>query len=356
MMQESFVYEPTGGRILFGADSLQKLPEQAARLGLDRLLVLTTPQQAARGQQILALLNTRGVGLFSGARMHTPVEVTEQAMAIVAERRADGIVAVGGGSTIGLGKAIALRTDLAQIVIPTTYAGSEVTPILGETRGALKTTQRSLKVLPEVVIYDVRLTLSLPVSLSIASGLNAIAHAAEALYAQDRNPMTSIMAEEAVRALVSALPRIAKDPNSEDARSDALYGAWLCGTCLGTVGMALHHKLCHTLGGAFNLPHAETHSVILPHALAYNLSAASHARATLSRAIGAPDPASAMHKLAIALGAPTSLRQLGMPEPGIDHAADLAIKSPYWNPKPVEREAVRNLITRAWAGAAPEAF
>src|SRR4030088_1702497 len=200
MMQESFVYEPTGGRILFGADSLQKLPEQAARLGLDRLLVLTTPQQAARGQQILALLNTRGVGLFSGARMHTPVEVTEQAMAIVAERRADGIVAVGGGSTIGLGKAIALRTDLPQIVIPTTYAGSEVTPILGETEAGRKTTQRTLKVLPELIVYDVNLTLTLPGALSVTSGMNAIAHAVEALYSPDANPLISLLAMEGIAA------------------------------------------------------------------------------------------------------------------------------------------------------------
>src|SRR5262249_49398149 len=161
------------------------------------------------------------------------------------------------------------RTDLPQIVVPTTYAGSEMTPILGETAGGAKTTQKTLKVLPEVVIYDVELTLSLPVAISGVSGMNAIAHAIEALYAQDANPVIELMALEGIRALAGALPRIAEAPKDVEARSDALYGAWLCGVCLGSVGMALHHKLCHTLGGSFGLPHAETHTVVLPHATRY---------------------------------------------------------------------------------------
>src|SRR6185312_3310989 len=196
-------------------------------------------------------------GVFTEATMHTPVEVTERAMQAVRDNGADCTVALGGGSTTGLGEAIALRTDLPQVVIPTTYAGSEATPILGETKDGLKTTQRSMKVLPEVILYDVDLTLTLPVGLSVTSGMNAIAHAVEALYAQDANPITSLMAEEAIRALARALPVIVADPCNVEARSDALYGAWLCGVCLGTVGMALHHKLCHTLGGTFDLPHAE---------------------------------------------------------------------------------------------------
>ncbi len=353
MTQDFFVYEPLGGRIVFGAGSLRQLPAEAARLGLSGLLVLTTPEQTQQGDEVLQLLGSRGVGLFDGARMHTPVDVTERAIKLVAEHGADGLVAVGGGSTTGLSKAIALRTDLPQIIVPTTYAGSEVTPILGETRDGMKTTQRTPKVLPEVVIYDVRLTMSLPLPTSVASGLNAIAHAAEALYAQDGNPITSLIAEQAVRELTRALLLIVKDPKDENARTDALYGAWLCGTCLATVGMALHHKLCHTLGGAFDLPHAETHSVILPHALAYTLPAAKPACAALARALAHDEPALALHQLAIKLKAPTSLRQLGMPESGIDHAADLAVKNPYWNPRPIDRDGIRMLIQRAWAGEAP---
>ena len=182
-------------------------------------------------------------------------------MAVVARERVDGLVAVGGGSTIGLAKAIALRTGLPQVAIPTTYAGSEMTDILGETEGGAKTTRRSEAVRPEAVIYDVELTRSLPPGLSATSGLNAIAHAAEALYARDGNPVIALMAEEGVRALAAALPAIVADPGDMAARGDALYGAWLCGLCLGAASMALHHKLAHVLGGSFDLPHAETHAV-----------------------------------------------------------------------------------------------
>ena len=200
--------------------------------------------------------------------MHTPTDVTERGLARARELDADCLVALGGGSTTGLGKAIALRTDLPQVAVPTTYAGSEATPILGETVGGRKTTLRSPKVLPEVIVYDVDLTLTLPASLSATSGINAIAHAVEALYAKEANPVVSMLATAGIAALARALPRIAADLRDLDARSDALYGAWACGTCLGSVGMALHHKLCHVLGGTFDLPHAETHAVVLPHAVA----------------------------------------------------------------------------------------
>ncbi len=350
-----FIHEPLPGRIVFGAGSVAGLAQEAERLGCRRLLVLTTTGQEAQGRRMLDLLGPLGAGLFSGARMHTPIEVTEAALAVAEARDADGLVSFGGGSTTGLGKAIALRTDLPQIVIPTTYAGSEVTPILGETKNGLKTTQRSAKILPETVIYDPDLTLALPAAVSATSGLNAIAHAVEALYAKERNPIIDLMAEEGVRALVAALPAIVRDPRDAAAREKALYGAWLCGTCLGAVGMALHHKLCHTLGGSFDLPHAETHSVILPHALAFNLPFAPDARERLARVIGNEDPAAGLHALARALGAPTALRDLGMTEDAIDRAADLAAENPYWNPRPIERDALRGLITRAWRGAAPEA-
>jgi maleylacetate reductase len=340
---ESFTYETLPSRVVFGQGTRHGLPAEAERLHLTRLLVLTT----------LALLRDRGAGLFAGAVMHTPVEVTEQALAAVEAARADGVVAVGGGSTTGLGKAIALRTDLPQIVIPTTYAGSEMTPILGETKAGVKTTQKSPKILPEVVLYDVDLTLSLPVPLSVTSGLNAVAHAVEALYAQDRNPITSLMAEDGIRAIARALPRIAADPADGAARSDALYGAWLCGACLGTVGMALHHKLCHTLGGTFDLPHAETHTAVLPHAVAYNAPAAPEAMERIARALAVAEAATGLFDLARGLGARMALRDLGMPEEGVARAADLAVQNPYWNPRPVDRAGISDLIARAFAGERP---
>lgn len=348
-----FVYGALPARVVFGSGTLASLPQELERLGRSRALVLTTPQQAGEGKRLAGLIGRAAAGIHAGAVMHTPVEATEAALAALAASGADCVVTLGGGSTIGLGKALALRTGIDQIAIPTTYAGSEMTPILGETRDGVKTTQRSLAVLPETVIYDVDLTLSLPAGLSGTSGINAIAHAVEALYAEDRNPVTSLMAEEAIRALGQALPRIAADPADQAARADALYGAWLAGSCLGTVGMALHHKLCHTLGGSFDLPHAETHTVILPHALAYNRSAAAEAVARAARALGAADAPRGLFDLAGAVGARRSLRELGMAEADIDRAADLAVRNPYWNPRPIERDAIRALIARAWAGAPP---
>jgi alcohol dehydrogenase class IV len=285
--------------------------------------------------------------------MHTPANVTEAALVVVEKLGADGLVAVGGGSTTGLSKAIALRTDLPQIVIPTTYAGSEMTPTVGETKDGVKTTQRSPRILPEVVIYDVERTLSLPVSLSATSGMNAIAHAVEALYARDRNPVAMLMAEEGVRAFAQALPRIAADPVDREARAEALYGAWLCGVCLGSVSMAIHHKLCHVIGGLFNLPHAPTHTVILPHATAFNAPAAPDAMARLARALGATNAALGLHELAGRLGCPCALRDLGMPESGIDQAVTLTFRNAPWNPVLVEAEAMRELIRRAWRGDPP---
>ena len=298
-------------------------------------------------------MGSAAAGLFSGAVMHTPVAITEQALAASRDCGADCVVSLGGGSTIGLGKAIALRTGLAQIVIPTTYAGSEATPILGETRDGLKTTQRSADILPEVILYDVDLTLSLPPALSVTSGMNAIAHAVEALYTADANPVISLMAEDGIRALAGALPAIVTDPRNVEARSDALYGAWLCGVCLGNAGMALHHKLCHILGGSFDLPHSETHTVLLPHVAAYNAGAAPEAMRRAARALGAGNAAEGLARLASSLGAPTSLRQIGMPQEGLDRAAELATQSPYWNPRKVERAQIRALLQNAWDGRTP---
>ena len=348
-----FVHESLPARVVFGAGALAELPAEVERLDLRRALTLATAQQRESAERTAALLGARSAGVFTEAEMHTPVDVTERAMEVVRERGVDGLVAVGGGSTTGLAKAIALRTDLPQIVAPTTYAGSEMTPILGETKDGVKTTIRDRKVLPEVVIYDVDLTLTLPSALSATSGLNAVAHAMEALYARDGDPIVSLMAEEGVRAFASALPRIAADANDREARSDALYGAWLCGSCLGAVGMALHHKLCHVLGGSFDLPHAETHAVILPHAAAYNASAAPEAMARLARALGAADAPRGLWELAKRIGAPLSLSQLGMKREDIGRAVDLALLNPYWNPRPIERAGVAHLIEAAWSGSPP---
>lgn len=350
---ESFSYEALPTRVVFGFDTLSQLPEQLARLSVNRALVLSTCQQQAEAARIKDIIGPRAVGLFAGAVMHTPIEVTEAALVVARELNADAVIAVGGGSTTGLGKAIALRTDLLQIVIPTTYAGSEMTPILGESSGGIKTTQKSPKILPELVIYDVNLTYTLPPELSAASGMNAIAHAVEALYARDTNPIISLMAEDAIGKLARALPGIKDSPQNRAARFDALYGAWLSGVCLGSVGMALHHKLCHVLGGAFDLPHAETHAIVLPHAVAYNSPAAADAMARVARALNADDAAIGLYELASRLGIRRSLNAVGMPENGVDRATDLAMQNQYWNPRSIDKESIHDLIAAAWAGDPP---
>lgn len=350
---QPFIYNALPGRVIFGSGTLTQLEQEITNLGCSKALVLTTAQQRDAGERLCKQLGDKCVGLYANATMHTPVEVTRDALDVVAKLNADCVVALGGGSTIGLGKAIALNTDLPQIVIPTTYAGSEATPIIGQTENGLKTTQRTLKVLPEVILYDVDLTFSLPPQISVTSGLNAIAHAVEALYAKDANPLISQLAEQGIAALARALPRIVFDAEDRDARSDALFGAWACGVCLGAVGMSIHHKLCHTLGGSFNLPHAETHTVVLPHAAAYNASATPEAMARVARALGVSDAPQGLYDLAASLGAPTRLEQIGMRQDDLPRAVEIACSSPYWNPRPIEAEAIGQLLANAFAGKRP---
>ncbi|CAI4217656.1 unnamed protein product [Parascedosporium putredinis] len=349
---EAFEYAANRSKVLFGSGTIAKLPNILASRGLSRPLLLSTPQQLDQAQQVQKLLSGEAAGIFSEATMHTPVEVTDRAVEFAKSTKADSLVSIGGGSTIGLGKAIGIRTGLYHITIPTTYAGSEVTPILGETSDGLKTTRSDPSILPDAVIYDVDLTMTLPVGLSAYSGINAIAHAVEALYAQNTNPIIKMFAQEGVRSLAAALPEISKDPASQAARSSALYGAWLCGVCLGSVGMSIHHKLCHTLGGSFNLPHAETHTIVLPHALSYNASQVPHDMQRIASALGDDrgDAISGLNALLDKLPVKRGLRELGMREEDIDKAADIAMTKAYWNPRPTERDAIRELLRRAWAG------
>ncbi|WP_416358113.1 maleylacetate reductase [Aureimonas phyllosphaerae] len=350
-----FVYNAHPARVIFGSGTLARLPEEVERLGLSRVLVVATPEQDADARRIKDRIGERAAGIFAGARMHTPTDVTAKAMEVVTAERIDGLVAVGGGSTTGLAKAIALRTDLPQIVAPTTYAGSEMTPILGETENGRKVTKSDPRILPEVVIYDVDLTLTLPVAMSVTSGMNAIAHAVEALYAREANPIVSMMAERAVAAIAAALPIIHDRPDDRDARSEALFGAWLCGVCLGSVGMALHHKICHTLGGTYNLPHAETHTAVLPHALAYNADAAPETMQALRRALSTEDPAGTLFDLSRTLGATMALERLGLLERAVDEVPDLILANPYWNPAALDRYALRRLVANAFSGHRPSA-
>lgn len=347
-----FVYNAMPGRVVFGSGVLNQVAEEARGQGCTRVLVLSTPGRRAMGEMAAERLGGFCAGLFDGAAMHTPVEVTERAMEMMRETGADGVLSIGGGSAVGLSKAIAARTDVPQIVVVTTYAGSEATPILGETRDGVKTTRRGMEILPEVIVYDVDLTLDLPLEISLPSGLNAMAHGVEGLYAVDANPPISLLAEEGLRAMAAALPRIKADPHDREARSDALYGAWACSAVMGSVSLGLHHKLCHTLGGTLGLPHAQTHAVMLPYVTAFNAPVAPEAMARIARALGVADAAVGLHDLARALGAPLSLQEIGAPHEGLDRVADLVVGTPYPNPRAIERGPVRALLEDAYLGRA----
>ena len=352
-MTRPFVFPGLQTRVVFGHGTLAQVADEVARLGRSRALVLSTPHQEGEAQALAGQLGDKAAGVFAGAAMHTPVEVTDQAVAAFRSLDADCVVSLGGGSTTGLGKAIAVRTGADQVVIPTTYAGSEMTDILGETAGGEKTTRRDPAIRPEAVVYAVALTLTLPVALTVTSALNAIAHAMEGFYAPDRHPVTEALSREAMLAFRDALPALAEDPQDREARAKALFAAWGCSLTLGHVTMALHHKLAHVLGGSFGLPHAETHAVLLPHTTAYNEPAVGDLLKPIADTFGGRAGAGLWH-FAKSVNAPLRLADLGLKEADLDRAAEIATKNPYANPRPVSRDGIRQLLQQAYDGHCPD--
>jgi maleylacetate reductase len=348
MTPTPFIYSAHPTRVVFGAGARARLRDELAPLHVDRALLIASPRLADQGR---ALLGALLAGAIDQVVMHVPVEAAQRACAKAVEIRADAVVALGGGSAIGLAKAVALESGLPIVAIPTTFAGSEMTSVWGLTEGGKKRTGRDPRVRPKVALYDPELLNSLSQRASAASGLNAIAHAMEALYAKDVDPVTQLFAEESVRVLARSLPRLGTTPAIADT-GESLYGAWLAGVCLDRATMGLHHKLCHVLGGTFGLPHAETHAVILPYAARYNRDAAPLAMERLARALGVRDVPSALFGLARSLGVPSSLAELGMRE-DLDVAAAIVLESPYANPRSVDRASVRELLADAFAGRAP---
>ena len=346
----SFEHDTDASRTVFGTGTLSRVRDELRRVGGRHALVLSTPGQRALATRVARVLGDAAAGTFDGAAEHTPVEVTDAALARAKEVGADSVVSVGGGSTTGLGKALAARTGMPHLVLPTTYAGSEVTPLLGETAHGEKVTRTGPEILPEVVVYDVELTTTLPWPVTVTSAVNAMAHAVEALYAVDRTAESDRMATEGLGALADGLRSLQRDLDDLDARADLLYGAWLAGRCLGTVGMGLHHKLCHTLGGSFGLPHAATHTVVLPHAMAYNAPAAPEAMSAAAAALGVGDAPSGLQALVVRLGGPISLRDFGFDLTDVPRAAALATARPYPNPRPVDHDGLVDLLTHATDG------
>jgi maleylacetate reductase len=351
-----FVYDQPSIRVIFGAGAIDRLPDEVQRLGARRVLVLASPGRRPVADAAAGRLGAAAAGVFAEPSIHVPIEVARAAREAARQVDADCCVTIGGGSTIGLGKAIALDSGLPIVAVPTTYSGSEMTPIHGITDRGAKRTGRDPKVLPKVVVYDPALTVGLPRHISGPSGMNAIAHAVEALYAPDATPIVSLFAADGIRALARSLPIVVREPANLDARADALYGAWLCGTALGATSMGLHHKLCHTLGGSFNLPHAEVHTVVLPHAAAFNRAAAPDAMRVIADALGADEAAQGLYDLAARIGAPVALKEIGMPADGLDRAARLATEQPYANPRRVDYAGVRQLLEDAYRGLRPRAI
>ena len=352
-MTPSFSYRFRPAHVVFGTGALDRLGEVVAAAGLRRALLVTTPGRAAEAARATRALGDSCVGVFGGAAPHVPAALVSAALAEAERLRADGTLALGGGSAIGLAKALALRAGLPVVAVPTTYSGSEMTAVWGITAAERKETGRDERVAPRAVVYDAALTVTMPPALSGASGMNAVAHCVEALYAADREPMSALFAREGVRVLAASLPEVVRDPADLGARERAFFGAHLAGRALDMTAMGLHHKLCHVLGGTFGLPHALTHAILLPHVAAWNAPAAPAAMAEVAAALGAESAWTGLFALRRALGITATLRDLGLGPADLDRAVELTVVGGTANPRGVTRAGVRAILEGAYTGGPP---
>lgn len=337
--------------IVLGAGASGLAEQELSRVGASRAVILSTSRRRSLGERIAAEVGDRAVAVLAIAEEHVPIELARVARRETALHRADALVPVGGGSTMGLAKAIVLEQALSIVAIPTTYSGSEMTPVWGLTEGGIKRVGRDERVSAASVLYDPVLSQHLPPSVAVPSAFNALAHAVEALYAPSVDDEVLGWAEEAVRELARSLPALSSGSDDLAARERALHGACLAGACLRRAAMGLHHQLCHVLGGSFGLPHAETHAALLPFVARLNLEASPSARERLSRALGAPDPAQALLELARSSGVKLGLERLGLAPAALDSVVELAMAAPYPNPRAVTAAELRKLLEEALRGA-----
>ncbi|WP_028474574.1 maleylacetate reductase [Nocardioides alkalitolerans] len=352
-MTYRFEHETLGQRVVFAPGAAATaLAAEVERLGAARVMVLASAAEARLAREVTDGLPV--VHVHDEVVMHVPVPVAERARAAAAEHDVDLLVSVGGGSTTGLAKAVALTSGLPVVAVPTTYAGSEATNVWGLTEGATKTTGVDARVLPRSVVYDATLMLSLPVDLSVASGLNALAHCVDSMWAPRTDPIDAALAAEGIRALDAGLPRIVDDPGDPAGREEALYGAYLAAVAFASAGSGLHHKICHVLGGRYDLPHAATHAVVLPYVLALNAPAAPDADARIARAFGTATGLEGLEALRARLDAPRALRDHGFDEATIPDAVAAILPSvPASNPATVTPDVLERLLRAAWEGATP---
>ncbi|MEB3022130.1 maleylacetate reductase [[Mycobacterium] crassicus] len=348
-----FEHENLPQRICFGAGAAAAmLTGEVKRLGAERVMVIASPAEAARSEKIVTDLPV--VHQHNEVAMHVPTEVAERARAAAAVHRVDALVCIGGGSATGLAKAIALSSGLPIVAVPTTYAGSEATAMWGLTEGDRKSTGVDPRVLPRAVIYDAELTRTLPVPVSVASGLNAIAHSVDAMWGPHSDPIDRALAQEGIRALRIGLPQVVSDPMGLSGREYTLYGAYLSAVAFSSAGSGFHHKICHVLGGTYNLPHAQTHAVVLPYVLAFNASAAPEAAARIAAALEVPSAIDGLERLREQLDAPRALGDYGFDAADIDDAVEIIRQAvPASNPRPVTAENLRRLLYAAWRGSDP---
>ena len=347
-----FVHEGVAVRVVFGLGSRRALAEELDRLGLSQVVLIASGSSREEADALVEVLDHRLTWRVDGVRQHVPAPLVQQVKADVARVQADGVVTLGGGSATGLGKALA-RDGLPLMAIPTTYSGSEMTPIWGMTTDGRKQTGRDPLVLPRTVIYDPELTYGLPPLVTAASGMNAVAHCLEALWAAGAGPLSAPLALEGARALCESVPAALAEPMSQKARSRALVGACQAGMALATAGAGLHHRLCHVLGGRYDLPHAETHAALLPHVVAFNEPALGPMAARMAVAVGAGRASTGIYDLSVGMGLAMALGELGMPEAAVDEvAAEVAAEAPH-NPRPVEEAALRSVLRAAWEGDPP---
>ena len=360
---QDFVYNALPGRVVFRAGAIADIGAELERLGTGRAMICTSRGNRATAEGVAAELGDRCAGLYQDAAAHVPVEQAEAASEWAREQEADVVISIGGGSPIGLAKAIAHEIDIPIIAVPTTYSGSEMTGLVGVTRDGVKRVVAGPGILPKTVIYDPVLTHSVPPGATATTGMNAMAHCVEALYVPAANPISSKLAETGLGALVRGLPASVRDGQDAEARSEALYGAYLAGAALGATGIAIHHKICHALGGSFGVSHGDANAIVLPHAVAFNTDAARAPIAAAARAMGASGDASDVSAAAAAapflfdfvagMGAPTSLEAVGFDRANLDDAAGIAMELINDNPRPVDYQGVRALLEDAWAGRRP---
>jgi maleylacetate reductase len=345
-MPAPFVHDIPAQRVVFAPGAVARVGEEAAHLGVSRALVIATPGSGSRlGARLVELLGARAAGLHAQAVVHVPKAVAEAGVSAARKANADGLVAAGGGAAIGLAKIIARDLNLPILAVPTTYSGSEATPIWGMSEGERKFTGKDVKVLPRTIVYDPELTLALPAAVSAASAMNAIAHCVEGLWVPDRTPYLMALATDATRRFGEHLPRVIADGNDRAARGECLIAAWLAGVAL-TAGTGLQHKLAHVLGG-LGLPHAETHAIILPHVTRFNLAAAPEARARLAEALGG-DGGDRLAGMLAGLPIPQRLADVGFDRDKIEFVAAEVGKLAIALPRPVSGADVRALLAAAY--------